>query len=92
MENSAAYSGDSSMDPIHSLFQRSETMDGTLRMQQSWSFSTKSPSTSLAKQTEIGNENMVINFLETSFLAPAPSVWANQRFDLICQTNLSYHI
>jgi hypothetical protein len=27
-----------------------------------------------------------------SFLAPTPSVWANQRFSLICQTNLSNHI
>jgi hypothetical protein len=27
-----------------------------------------------------------------SFLAPTPSVWANQRFGLICQTNLSNHI
>jgi hypothetical protein len=27
-----------------------------------------------------------------SFLAPTPSVWANQRFGLICQTHLSNHI
>jgi hypothetical protein len=28
----------------------------------------------------------------SSFLAPTPSVWANQWFGLICQTNLSNHI